>query len=110
MHRRIDALLEHRALVEQELRDGRHVTPEGTDLFTTAYFHHPDELRDELEHAGFVVDTVLAVEGPGSFRPELDGWLDDAERRDVLLRAIRRVEAEPTALGASAHLLAFARA
>jgi hypothetical protein len=53
---------------------------------------------------------VLAVEGPGSFRPELDGWFDDAERRDVLLRAIRRLEAEPTVLGATAHLLAFATA
>ena len=101
------------AVVDRDLRNGQHRNPdlEGRpEWFTTAYSHHPDELRHELEAAGFVVDAVLAVEGPGSFRPELDGWLDDTERRDVLLRAIRRVETEPTVLGASAHLLAFARA
>ena len=73
------------------------------------YFHHPDELRGELEDAGLRIEALVAVEGPGSFRPELDGWLEYAERREVLLRALRRVESEPTALGASSHLLAFGR-
>jgi ubiquinone/menaquinone biosynthesis C-methylase UbiE len=100
-------------IVRRDLRDGQHRNPDlerHPEWFTTAYFHHPDELRDELEQAGFVMEAVLGVEGPASYRPELDGWLDDGERRDVLLRAIRRLEAEPTVLGASAHLLAFARA
>ncbi len=99
-------------IVEHDLRDGQHRNPnsEGRpEWFTTAYFHHPDELRDELQEAGFQVETVAAVEGPGAFRPELDRWLDDVERREILLRAISRVETEPTVLGASAHLLAFGR-
>ena len=100
-------------IVERDVRDGQHRNPDlerHPEWFTTAFFHHPDELPDELEDAGLRVEAVVAVEGPGSFRPELDGWLDDVERRDVLLRAIRRVETEPTVLGASAHLLAFGRA
>jgi hypothetical protein len=40
----------------------------------------------------------------------VDAWLDDPDRRDALLRAIRRVEAEPALLGASPHLLAVGRA
>jgi ubiquinone/menaquinone biosynthesis C-methylase UbiE len=105
-----DPQFEH--IVKRDVRDGQHRNPdpEGRpDWFTTAYCHHPDELRGELQRAGFRVEAIVAVEGPGAFRPELDGWLEDVERRDVLLRAIRRVETEPTILGASAHLLAFGR-
>ena len=39
----------------------------------------------------------------------IDRLFDDAERRELLLRAIRRVETEPSVLGASAHVLAVAR-
>jgi ubiquinone/menaquinone biosynthesis C-methylase UbiE len=97
-------------IVDGDVHSGQHRNPdlEGRpEWFTTAYFHHPDELRGELGDAGFRVEAVLAVEGPGAFRPELDAWLEDGERRDVLLRAIERVESEPSVLGASAHLLAF---
>ncbi len=53
----------------------------------------------------------MAVEGPVGIAAEtgaLDDWLDDAERLELLMRAIRRVEAEPSLLGASPHLLAIA--
>jgi ubiquinone/menaquinone biosynthesis C-methylase UbiE len=91
-------------IVERDLCDGQHRNPDPVgrpEWFTTAYFHDPDELRGELEDAGFRVEALVAVEGPGAFRPELDGWLEDIERREILLRAIRRVEAESTLLGAS---------
>ena len=103
---------EFEQIVERDVRDGQHRNPDPArhpEWFTTAYFHRPDELRRELEDAGFSVEAVLAVEGPAAFRPELDAWLDDRTRRDVLLRAIRRIEAEPSLLGASPHLLAFGR-
>jgi ubiquinone/menaquinone biosynthesis C-methylase UbiE len=98
-------------IVERDLEDGRHQNPEPEnrpEWFTTAYFHHPDEPAQELEDAGFAAATVLAIEGPASFRDELEGWLKDPERGELLLRTIRRVEAEPTLLGASSHLLATA--
>jgi SAM-dependent methyltransferase len=100
---------EFEALVARDLRDGRHVNPEPVqrpEWFTTAYFHRPEELAPELSEAGFDVRAVLAVEGPAAFRDELERWLADPERREALLRTIRRVEAEPSLLGASAHLLA----
>jgi ubiquinone/menaquinone biosynthesis C-methylase UbiE len=98
-------------VVERDVDEGQHRNPDlqgRPEWFTTAYFHHPDELRGELEDGGFHVEALLAVEGPGSFRPELEGWLED-ERREVLLGTIRRVESEPSMLGASSHLLAFGR-
>jgi ubiquinone/menaquinone biosynthesis C-methylase UbiE len=99
-------------IVERDVRDGQHRNPEPDarpEWFTTAYFHRPEELRHELEQAGFGIEAVLAVEGPAAFRPELDAWLTDRERRAALLRAVRRVEADPSLLGASAHLLAVGR-
>ena len=100
-------------IVERDVRDGQHRNPEPDarpEWFTTAYFHRPEELRHELQEAGFGIEAVLAIEGPAAFRPELDAWLSDRERREALLRAVRRIEAEPSLLGASAHLLAVGRA
>ena len=100
---------EFERIVEQDLRDGRHTNPERRpEWFTTAYLHLPDELRDEVAAAGFAVEAVVGVEGPGAFLADVDDWLDDAQRRDALLRAIARIEAQPSLLGASPHILVIA--
>src|SRR5919206_466490 len=53
-------------IVERDLRDGQHRSPDADEtFFTTAYFHRPEELREEVEESGFEVDAVVGVEGPG---------------------------------------------
>ncbi len=100
------------AIVERDLADGQHRNPDGhPGWFTTAYLHRPDELAREVAAAGFDVTALVAVEGAVGAAAEagsLDAWIDDPGRREVLLRAIRRVEAEPSLLGASPHVLAVA--
>ena len=97
-------------IVERSLRDGRHENPERHPRwFTSAYFHLPGEVEEEVRAAGLDLNGVLAVEGPGEIVRDVGEWLDDPSRREALLRAIRRVEAEPTLIGASPHLLALAR-
>jgi ubiquinone/menaquinone biosynthesis C-methylase UbiE len=101
---------EFERLVERDLRDGRHENPtRHPRWFTSAYFHRPEELEAEVRGAGLKLEALLAVEGAAAFLPDIDDWLDDPSRRDTLLRAVRRVEAEPTLLGASPHLLAVGR-
>jgi SAM-dependent methyltransferase len=99
-------------IVERDLADGQHRNPEERPgWFTTSYFHRPDELEREVADAGFELRALLAVEGPAGATAEthaLDAWIDDPAKRDVLLRAIRRVEAEPSLLGASPHVMALA--
>jgi ubiquinone/menaquinone biosynthesis C-methylase UbiE len=99
-------------IVERALADGQHRNPDGhPGWFTTAYFHRPDELEREVAGAGFDVRAVLAIEGAVGAAAEtraLDDWLDDPTKREVLLRAIARVEAEPSLLGASPHVMAIA--
>jgi ubiquinone/menaquinone biosynthesis C-methylase UbiE len=99
------------AIVAADVRDGVHRNPdvEGRpEWFTLAYFHTPDDLREEVRGGGFADVDVLAVEGLAS-RADLNAALDDAEQRARVLRAIARVEREPSVLGASMHLMAIAR-
>jgi SAM-dependent methyltransferase len=96
-----------RAIVEGDLADGRHRNPDGrVEWFTTAFFHHPDELRAELVESGLELEGVFGIEGPGWLVSHL--W-DDPRGRENILTAARAIEQEPTLLGLSAHLLAVAR-
>jgi SAM-dependent methyltransferase len=97
-------------IVRGDLSDGRHKNPVGRrDWFTTAYFHRPEELRLELEDAGFAALTLVGLEGPLWLLPGLaDRWAD-AGAREQLLGLVRTVETEASFLGVSAHLLAVGR-
>lgn len=98
------------AIVERDLADGQHRNPTGrAEYFMDTFFHHPDELREELGQAGFEVSGVFGVEGPGWLTPDFDAWWDDPVRRERLLGLARRLESEPALAGISAHLLAAAR-
>jgi SAM-dependent methyltransferase len=99
-----------RAIVERDLTDGRHENPTGhPHWFTTAYFHHPDDLAGEVEAAGLAPVEQVGLEGLAGWLPHLDHrWADEADR-EAILDATRRIESEPALAGLSAHLLAVAR-
>jgi ubiquinone/menaquinone biosynthesis C-methylase UbiE len=97
-------------IVQQDLRDGQHRNPANHPVyFTTAFFHHPDELRAEVEEAGLHHEKTLPIEGPGWLLQNFDEHWNDAGRRERLLNAIRWLENEPSMLSVSAHILAVAR-
>jgi SAM-dependent methyltransferase len=97
------------AIVERDLRDGQHRNPTGRpEWFTTAYFHRPEELGQEVAEAGLRLHGVFAVEGPAWMLADIEQRLADPARRDRVLAAVRRVETEPSLLGASSHLIAVA--
>ena len=97
-------------IAERDLRDGQHRNPsEDIAYFTTAFFHHPDQMQVEVEEAGLRHEATLAVEGPAwLFQDLADRWSRSGSR-EALLAALRRLEAEPSLLGASAHLIEIAR-
>jgi ubiquinone/menaquinone biosynthesis C-methylase UbiE len=93
-------------IVERDVREGQHRNPTGKPgWFTTAYFHLPEELRNEATEAGLSVEALVGIEGPAWILPNLDSWLEDPQRRSTLLATIRRVETESSLLGATAHIL-----
>lgn len=99
-----------RAMVDRDLVDGQHrnITLDPLN-FTTAYFHRPEELSREVGGAGFRVEGVFAVEGPAWLTPDLETRIDDPDGLERLLAVLRKLEREPSLLGASAHLLVVAR-
>jgi SAM-dependent methyltransferase len=100
---------EFREVVENDLRVGTHRNPaRRPDWFTTAYFHHPDELRAEAEAAGLAVREVVGLEGLGGWLPDLADRLADPAEREIVLAVAEAVESEPALLGLSAHLLLVA--
>jgi SAM-dependent methyltransferase len=98
------------AIVEADLHTGQHRnTTDRVDYFTTAYFHRPDELRAEGEQAGLAVEATLAIEGPFWGLRDFAAIWRNAARRALMLEMLRTVEAEPSLVGASAHMLLVAR-
>jgi ubiquinone/menaquinone biosynthesis C-methylase UbiE len=97
-------------IVERDLEDGQHRNPTANPVyFTDAYFHRPGELSRELIAAGFQVVQIVAIEGPGWLARDFDLLWSDKTQREHLLTAIRKVESEPSILGASAHIMAIGR-
>ena len=97
-------------IVKADLDHGVHRNPtRRPEWFTTAYFHRPEELRAEILAAGLDVVALVGLEGPLWLLPDLSRRWADPRAREELLVLIRTVEAEPSFLGVSAHLLAVGR-
>jgi ubiquinone/menaquinone biosynthesis C-methylase UbiE len=97
-----------RPIVDQDLADGQHRNPDPVgkpEFFTTAYFHEPEGLADEIEQAGFTEVAVYGVEGPGW--PLRQEWAD-SQRCEQILFAARSVETQRSLVGFSKHLIAAA--
>jgi SAM-dependent methyltransferase len=97
------------SMIENTLSDGQHRhldSAEHPGWFTTAYFHLPDELASEMADSGLALEALLGIEGPGGFVG--DGRRDPAQLAS-LARAARLVEAEPSLMGVSSHILAVGR-
>jgi SAM-dependent methyltransferase len=92
-------------IVEQDLKTGQHRNETGRrDYFTTAFFHHPDELKMELIEGGFPVPRLCAIEGPLWTAPESA----TADQQEGLMAIMRKLENEFTLIGASSHIMGIA--
>ncbi len=98
-----------RELMLGDLKDGQHRNPTQNPVyFTTAFFHHPDELTNEVTQAGFKLTALLAIEGLSYLVKDLDEVWRDESRREFLLELIDKTEQEPSLIGASPHLMCVA--
>ena len=93
-------------IIQRDLKESQHRNPgKHPQYFTTAYFHHPSELGEEVREAGFGDVTVFAVEGFAWLLPDFEKLWTDDESRERLLSLIEATETEPSLIGVSAHLL-----
>jgi hypothetical protein len=63
----------------------------------------------EITCRRFAVETLVGIEGPASALLDLEARPDDPVRHERLMATVRRVEAEPSLLGSSLHLLVVGR-
>ena len=97
-------------ILERDLEEGQHRNPTRNPVyFTDAFFHRPGELSREFLSAGFQVLEVLPIEGPGWLAHDFERLWQDPLQRDRLLAAVRKLEREPSVLGASSHIMAIGR-
>lgn len=97
-------------IVQQDLLDGQHRNLNNHPAyFTTAFFHHPEELSEEVAEAGFSHETLLAIQGIGALLSNFEEYWQDTQQRERLLQAIRWLEAEPSTLGVTSHIMAIAK-
>lgn len=98
-------------MVHVDLETGKHSNDTGNPrFFTTSYFHRPDELADELTEAGFKEIELVAIEGMSWAARDLNERIADPSKLRTVLDLLRRMEAEPSLLGATPHFLAVGRA
>lgn len=94
-------------IMMRDLKEGKHINSTGRqEYFTTAYFHHFDELKEEVRQGGFIISALLAVEGFGWLLPDFEAVWADETRRNLLLETIRAAESDSTIIGMSAHIIA----
>jgi ubiquinone/menaquinone biosynthesis C-methylase UbiE len=97
-------------ILDRDLKEGQHRNSSGNPIyFTEAFFHRPGELSRDLLAAGFQMVEVVAIEGPGWLARDFDRLWNDPLQRERMLAAVRKVEREPSVLGASSHVMAIGR-
>lgn len=97
-------------IMDRDLISGQHRNITGNPAyFTTAFFHHLDDLKSEVQESGLQLEAIVGLEGPAWLLQNFDEQWNDAGRRDRLLTVIRTLESEPTVIGVSAHILGIAK-
>lgn len=105
-----DQLLDEPAfceMIKTDITTGHHIKhPQSAYCgMGRSYFHLPDELKDEIEAAGFIHTDVRGIIGPGWLVPNLNEVWKDEIKRESVMRIVRMFEKETAIMGLSTHLL-----
>ena len=93
-------------IVNQDLKNGQHRNPSNVpQYFTTAFFHHPNELKAEVTQAKFKSVKLYAITGFAWLLPKFDKLWSNRELRGRLLTLLEMTEAESSLMGVSDHLM-----
>ncbi|HVW14742.1 MAG TPA: methyltransferase domain-containing protein [Mucilaginibacter sp.] len=97
-------------MCRQELATGVHHPPKNMPgVLPSAYFHRPQQLKEELEEAGLTYVNTYAVEGMI--------WLDknyfesrsDEKKKTAIMELLRLTESDPELLTVSPHMMIAGR-
>jgi ubiquinone/menaquinone biosynthesis C-methylase UbiE len=101
---------EFRKIVEGDLQNSCHNNH--TDImeyFTTAYFQHPDELKQELHRTGFADIQIVGIEGILWATTDWAALRRDKNAWGMSLEFMRRIESDSSVIGASPHIMGIGK-
>jgi ubiquinone/menaquinone biosynthesis C-methylase UbiE len=93
------------SILDGGLETGFH-SPGETPFFTSAFFHTPDDIKNELITVGFNNIDLVAVEGFAR-AVNTNGLLKNDNHKRLLLKYIERIERAPELMGMSDHFFAI---
>ena len=98
-------------MIHREIKTGDHIKNPKSRYrgMGRSYFHLPEELKSEINAAGFQGTEVIGVIGPCWLIPQLDELWKDEVKRESIMRIVRMCEKEESILGLSTHLLSISR-
>lgn len=87
---------DYRQAIRIEVESGRRVMrSKQMKTLPDAYFHLPNELREELQMSHFSCDKVLGIIGPAWMVPDIDTAWDEPAKRESILEMACLLENEP---------------
>jgi ubiquinone/menaquinone biosynthesis C-methylase UbiE len=94
----------------EDLRTGIHLNPtENSEYFTTAYFHAPSEIKEEIIESKLIFDKLIAIESFGWFIDNFKEKSGDLNYMNKLQKIITMVETNDDIIAISPHIMAVAR-
>jgi len=97
-------------LLVDDLQTGVHLNPTNNpEYFTTAYFHTPAEIRDEIKESGLKLEKLVAVEGFGWIINDFAKKAGDGLYMNKLTTTIGMLETNDDLIAMSQHIIAVAK-
>lgn len=97
-------------MVYEELTTGNHQPPKNSPgLFTQAYYHKPEELKDEFVNVGLQYIDTFSIEGMAWLDNDYFVSMADEKKRKRLLDLIHMTESDKNLLSMSPHMMIAAK-
>ncbi|WP_214415411.1 class I SAM-dependent methyltransferase [Sphaerisporangium fuscum] len=111
-HAAVHDMIYQRLYLQESYQEAAHAAvADGTLLGPngfTAYLHDAEEVPGEFADAGLPGAVRYGLEGAFWLYGDIEDWLDDPGRRDLILQAQRSMESVPSLIGVSGHVLTVA--
>ena len=97
-------------MLMEDLRSGIHRNEtDNPEYFTTAFFHTPEAIRNEVAESGLKPEGLIAVEGVGMLVDNLFVKLKEEPYRLGFRKILNTVESNEALIALSPHIIAVAR-
>jgi hypothetical protein len=93
-----------------DLQTGIHLNETGNpEYFTTAFFHTPDEIRNEILESDLNFEKLVGIESIGWISEDFNERSKDQDYMAKIKRIINMVESNHDLIAMSPHIMAIAR-